>query len=111
MEVFANALPDDALAEINAIENMRVPDVPVTHPHAGAASGAATTGAASLKRRALRLSYYIYYPYVFPLNLVSGSIRRAMMAAASFRLMGLPGLYLLSSPVPSSKPDFEITCA
>jgi len=36
MEIFANALPAEALAEINQIADGAIPDVPVTHTQAGA---------------------------------------------------------------------------
>ncbi len=36
MEIFAYALPDEALAQINEVENGSIPDVPMSHPQAAA---------------------------------------------------------------------------
>jgi hypothetical protein len=36
IEIFANALPDDALPPMNAVSNGAIPDVPMTHPQAAA---------------------------------------------------------------------------
>lgn len=36
IEIFANALPEDAYTEINSIADAVIPDVPMSHPQAGA---------------------------------------------------------------------------
>lgn len=36
MSIFANALPEEALAAINNVDDDAIPDVPMTHPNAGA---------------------------------------------------------------------------
>ena len=36
MEIFCNALPEDALAEINTVDDGAIPDVPMDHPNADA---------------------------------------------------------------------------